>query len=152
MALPAFAAGCGFSPVYGPGGTATALYGKVWVADPTDQESYLYVQKVEQTLGQTQAPDYKLTYKIRTRVEGQAVTTTGDTTRYNLIGRVDYVLSNESDDTVVTQGYIENFVGYSATGSTVDTLSAERDAVRRLMVILADRTTEQLFLTADLSE
>ena len=39
---------------------------------------------------------------------------------------------------------MDNFVGYSATGTTVATLAAKRDATERLMTILADEIVLQL--------
>ena len=76
-------------------------------------------------------------------------TASGDITRYNLIGRVRYRLIRQSDEAVLADGKVENFAGYSASGSTVDTLSAERDAVRRLMVILADQLVTALYTSVD---
>lgn len=151
LLLLAFAlAGCGFEPVYGPGGSGAALYGKVLVDAPVDRESYLYVQGLEQSLGRSRDPLYRLDYAIVTADTGQAVTATGDITRYNLIGEVDFSLIRLSDETVIAEGRLDNFAGYSATGSTVDTLAAERDAVRRLMIILADQTVDRLLLVPDL--
>ena len=49
----------------------------------------------------------------------------------------------------MTSGTVNNFTAYSATGSTVATLAAERDALERLMVILGDQITTRLF-AADL--
>lgn len=49
----------------------------------------------------------------------------------------------------MTSGKIENFAAYSASGSTVDTLSAERDAVRRLMVILANQLVARIYTSVD---
>ena len=149
LALPVLLAGCGFEPVYGPGGTGTALYDSVEFATPGSREDFLYVQQLGVSLGRSQAPEYRLAYAIGTLDTGQAVTSTGDITRYNLIGEVDYVLTRIADETVVAEGRVDNFAGYSATGSTVDTLAAERDAVRRLMIILADQTAQRLFLTVD---
>jgi LPS-assembly lipoprotein len=50
----------------------------------------------------------------------------------------------------VTSGSVDNFTGYSATGTTVATLAAERDAQERLMTILADQIVTRL-LTLDLA-
>ncbi|MBL3565900.1 hypothetical protein JMM59_12930, partial [Rhodovulum sulfidophilum] len=45
---------------------------------------------------------------------------------------------------VVQSGEVDSFTAYSATGSTVATRTAERDAYRRLMVILADEMVTRL--------
>ena len=49
------------------------------------------------------------------------------------------------------KGEVENFTAYSTTGSTVETLAAERDARERLMMILASQITARLYAQADLA-
>ena len=151
LALPLLAAGCGFTPVYGPGGIGTELRGHILAVEPNSEEDYMLVRRLEEQLGRPADPLYLLDYRIVTAESGQAVTTSGDITRYNLVGRVFYSLVRTSDDAVMAAGDVENFTGYSASGSTVDTLSAERDAVRRLMVILADQLVAELYTSVDLS-
>ena len=82
--------------------------------------------------------------------EGLNIDTTGNIKRYDLIGAVDYVLRDLSDGRAVVTGRVENFTGYSTTGTTVATLAAEQDAQKRLMVILADQIVTRLY-AADLS-
>jgi LPS-assembly lipoprotein len=50
----------------------------------------------------------------------------------------------------VTSGQVENFVGSSATGTTVETLAGEQDAQKRLMKVIADQIIARLY-AADLS-
>ena len=66
------------------------------------------------------------------------------------IGKVDFALRNLSSGQIEVSGNVENFTGYSATGSTVATLAAERDAQKRLMVMLADQLVTRLY-AADLT-
>ena len=146
LGLPALAA-CGFEPVYGPGASARLLRGKVRVDAPDDQSSYLLVRNLEQRLGRPGVPDYRLSIEPTTTQQGQAVTVAGEITRYSIVGIVDYSLRNFESDTVVTQGRVRNFTGFSATGSTVETLAAESDALERLMEILADEITARLYST-----
>ena len=75
-----------------------------------------------------------------------------NTLDHKVRSKVDYVLQNITTQAIVASGSVDNFTGYSATGSTVETLAAERDARERLMVILADLVTAQLYATADLPE
>jgi len=147
-----FLAACGFTPVYAPGGTASALRGKVEVAAPDTVNSYLLVQNLEERLGRPNQPAYSLSLVLATGEQGQAVTASNETTRYSIVGKVDYVLSDISSKDIVASGSVDNFTGYSATGSTIETLASERDAHARLMVILADQITTQLYATADLPE
>jgi LPS-assembly lipoprotein len=50
----------------------------------------------------------------------------------------------------VISGSVDNFTSYSATGTTVATLAAERDAQERLMIQLADQIFVRL-ASAELS-
>lgn len=151
LMLPLALAACGFQPVYGPGGTASALQGRVVVDEPVDRNSFLLVQQLEFQLGQPTNPLYRLAPTLVVQSEDQAITTSGDITRYSLVGQLSYELIRLADETVVASGSVENFSGYSATGSTVETLAAERDAYRRLMTTLADQLVARLQVTADLS-
>ncbi|MHA6262958.1 LPS assembly lipoprotein LptE [Arenibacterium sp. CAU 1754] len=149
LMMPLALAACGFTPVYGPGGTASALRGRVAIDAPDTQASYLLVRNLEERLGRSASPAYRLAVKPTLTQQGQAVTAAGEITRFSIVGKADFTLHRMSDDTVVAKGAVDNFTGYSATGSTVETLAAESDARERLMVILADQITTRLY-TLDL--
>ncbi|MGJ8545757.1 MAG: LPS assembly lipoprotein LptE [Sulfitobacter sp.] len=134
---------CGFQPVYGPGGTATRLQDRIDVQEPSSRDGYLLTRQLETRLGR--GSDYSLSIDVTSEAEGLAINTAGDITRYNLIGSADYALTDRATGQIVTSGFVQNFTGYSATGSTVATLSAERDAQKRLMTILADQIVTRLF-------
>ena len=151
MMLPAALAACGFRPVYGPGGTGSALHGRIEVAAPETEESYLLVRELETRLGRASVPEYRLSYELRSWTQGQAVTPANETTRYSITGRAEYRLTRIADEKLVASGRVENFTGYSATGTTVETLASERDARERLMKILADQIASDILSTADLS-
>lgn len=136
--------GCGFTPVYGPNGAGTRLRGRVSLAAPTDDLSYALTGRLLETLGPSDAPAYGLSYTITTDQDGVGITQEQETTRYQVTGSADYVLTDLTTGAVVASGNVAGFTGYSATGSTVSTLSAARDARLRLMTILADRITDQL--------
>ena len=80
------------------------------------------------------------------------ITAEGAITFYSFVGQIDYKLHDIGRDTVVTTGSVDNFTGYSATGDTVETLAAQRDARERLMVILADQVVRDLYVQLDLPE
>ncbi|CUH86717.1 hypothetical protein PH5382_00630 [Phaeobacter sp. CECT 5382] len=149
--------GCGFTPVYAPGGGGTALYGQVSIQVPEQVDStgesnaYFLVRDLEERLGRNSSGDYDLGLTLATRQEGQAITAGNDITRYSIIGKAGYSLTRLSDGVIVSSGTETNFTGYSATGSTVETLAGERDAYERLMGILADQITSRILATADLA-
>lgn len=152
LMIPLVLSACGFQPVYGTGGTGSALRGKVEVSAPDDVESYWLVQNLEEDLGRntSSALEYDLAVTVATTQQGQAITASNEITRYSIIGSANYTLTNKASGQIVASGKVDNFTGYSATGSTVETLASERDARHRLMNILADQITTQLYATADL--
>lgn len=150
LLLPLALAACGFQPVYGPGGNGIALQNRVLVDDPENRFDYILTRELETRLGRARSPSYGLALTTIVTEEGLNIDTTGNIKRYDLIGAVDYVLRDLSDGRAVVTGRVENFTGYSTTGTTVATLAAEQDAQKRLMVILADQIVTRLY-AADLS-
>lgn len=150
LLLPlALIAACGFTPVYGPGGTGSALHNRVEVDAPSNQDSYLLVRELEERLGRGNDPAYALSLGIRITDARLAIDREGDTGRFNRIAKVDYSLRDLASGQIVTSGQVENFVGYSATGSTVETLAGEQDSRERLMNAIADQIVTRLY-AADL--
>lgn len=141
-------AGCGYTPVYGPGGSAEALRGQIAVDDPIDAEGFALVRQLERRLGLPGVPVYQLSASIAIDEDELGITRDQTITRYNVVGEVAYTLADASTGEAVTSGTASSFTSYSATGTTVATLSAQRDARERLMVILADQITAELLATS----
>ncbi|WP_209504984.1 MULTISPECIES: LPS assembly lipoprotein LptE [unclassified Ruegeria] len=154
LVMPLALAACGFQPVYAPGGSGSALFGRVAVSAPNTVESYLLVQNLEQQLGRSagSVSDYTLDVQVSTEIRGAAITTTNETTRYTIDGRAQYALKSNETGQVAASGTVTDFVGYSASGSTVSTLADERDAKERLMVILSGHIVNRLYSTPGLSK
>ena len=144
LLAPLALAACGFTPAYGPGGSAGKLTETVWVQDPTDRFAFDLVERLEERLGRPEAIRYDLSYTITTERVGVGITPDNKITRYNLKGVVDYALTDRATGVQVTGGRVQSFTAYSATGSTVAGLAAEEDAGYRLMRILADQIVARL--------
>jgi len=137
-------AGCGFRPAYGPGGVAADLRGRVAVDPPDTRDGFALVERLEERLGRAEAPLYRLSYRIATSREGLGVTGEQEITRYTVAGELFFQLRDLSTGAIAQSGSVTAFAAYSATGSSVATLAAERDAGRRLMVMLADQLVTRL--------
>jgi len=135
---------CGFQPAYGPKGGAQALRGRVLFADPGNENDFALLRRLEERLGRPEAPLYRLSYRLSVTEEGLAITPAQETTRYNVLGKADFSLTEIATGRVVLSGAVDNFTSYSATGTTVSTQTAKRDSYARLMVILADRIVGRL--------
>ena len=140
-------ASCGFTPVYGPNGAGTALQNQITVNEPQDRDDYWFTQRFEERMGRSANAKYDLVYNISTVEQGIAVNQEGNIERYDVLGRATYELRDAATDAVVSSGDVESFTGYSATGTSVASLAAERDARERLMIILADLLVTRLQAT-----
>ncbi|MGG7646192.1 LPS assembly lipoprotein LptE [Rhodovulum sp. YNF3179] len=142
-------AGCGFRPVYGPAGPAAGLMGQIAVDPAGTERGFALVGRLQERLGRAgAAAPYALAVSVETESEGIAITTTNEIGRFNLAGVARFALRDAARDVVLTEGTVENFTSYSATGSTVGTLAAERDAYDRLMRALADQIVTRLLASA----
>lgn len=137
-------AGCGFAPAYGPGGSATRLQNAILADDPKSGPDYILVRHLEDRLGRGTPARYGLSYATTLFEEAIAINTNNVTTRYNLLGVITFALRDLETGVVLTSGKVENFTGYSASGTTVATQAARRDATTRLMTILADQMVTRL--------
>jgi len=147
LALAALA-GCGFEPVYAPGGQGAGLRGRIDIATPADEEGYALVRRLEDRLGQGPAPDLRMDADIRITEDPVGYLPDGTISRYNVLGQVDWRLTRIADGAAVIHGSEKSFASYSATSTTVATIYAQRDARRRLMVILADRIAADIMARA----
>jgi LPS-assembly lipoprotein len=140
---------CGFTPVYGPGGAAEGLRGRISFDAPFDRAGFDLVRQLQNRLGQPTDARWRLSASIRRSEERIAVTSEGVANRFQILGQVDYALREIGTDRTVTSGSVETFVSYSATRTAVATRAARADAEARLMVILADQIADELLATAD---
>lgn len=152
LLMPLALAACGFQPVYAPGGSGSALDGRVEVSAPDTVESFLLVQNLERQLGRSASSGrtFGLNVGVSTTTQAAAITTSNETNRYTVTGQATYSLKSNETGQIVTSGIVTDFVAFSAAGSTVSTLADERDAIERLMVILSDQIVTRLYTTPDL--
>ena len=146
IALPCLAA-CGFEPVYGPGGSAEALRGRITFDPPRDSEGFALVRALEDRLGRPDTPEYLFTADIRVSEDELGITPADEITRYNVLGQVTFRVVDATGDQV-TGGTVDSFTAYSGTGTPVSTRVAREDARDRLMVILADKIVARLLSTS----
>ncbi len=145
--LPVVAA-CGFTPVYGPGGSAENIRGKIALQAATDKNTFALVGRLENRLGVASNANYRLSYTLTTSSEAFSIKGSTDTERFQVVGELNFQLTEIDNNTIVNSGAVNSFTSYSTTGSTVGTLSAELDAKDRLMVILADLLVDCLLVTS----
>ncbi|GAB4285838.1 MAG: LPS assembly lipoprotein LptE [Roseovarius sp.] len=141
-------AGCGFAPAFAPGGAATRLQGSILVDAPDSRPAYLLTRRIEERLGRADAPRYGLSYSIALADTPIAISSSNVITRYNKLGSITWALRDLDSEKVLASGKVDSFTSYSASGTTVATEAAERDAEARLMAILADQIITRLIADA----
>lgn len=141
-------AACGFSPVYGPEGAGTRLFGQIRTADPKTPDDFAFAGRIAERLGPDRAARFSLDYRLRIAVVPQAITPDEITSRYALNGTADFVLAEIGTGRRVAQGQVSGFTSYSTTGTTIATMAAEQDAHERLARMLADQVVTRLLATA----
>jgi len=141
-------AGCGYQPVYAPGGVARDLRGAILVDTPSDPTGFILVNELERRLGEPVSPRYRLSADIAVAEESLGITADQEITRFRLRGRATWAILDPATEETLTSGRAESFTSYSATATTVAVRSAKRDAEERLMVILADQIVTRIVSTA----
>jgi LPS-assembly lipoprotein len=135
-------AGCGFTPVYAPGGTGRALRGAVRAADPVTRADFQFVAALEDLLGRPERARFDLDYRIAvTRLDAGRVQGLG-ATRVILTGRADYTLAEAGLERA--RGHVSAEAVYSTTATQLATQTAAEDAELRLMRMLADALARRL--------
>lgn len=140
-------AGCGFTPVLGIGGGAASLQNAVQLDEPGNRFDFVMSQRIADRLGRPDTPRYSLTIAPVIDVDPAAFTPDRKILRYTINGTATFRLTELATGTV-TEGLVRSLTVYSATGTTVATLSAEEDARDRLAVLLADQIVSRLIATA----
>ncbi len=141
-------AGCGFSPVYAPGGAGLALRNQVFITPPNTRLGFELVARLEERLGRADAAVYELDHQIETTEDNLAITGANNITRVRINGTVTYTVVDTRTGAQVLADEASTFTAYSTTGTSVATAAAERDAEDRLMVALADQMVSRLLAAA----
>lgn len=139
-------AGCNFQPVYGPGGSGTAIRNQIRVADPSTRLEFALVARLDDRIGTGSA--YALDYAIDRSQRNVALDVNETINRINLVGTLSFTVRAAGSGVSVQSGEVSTFTSYATTASPVATESARRDAEDRLAVALADQLVTQLIAGA----
>lgn len=139
-------AGCGLTPVMDP--SSQRLYNQILIQAPVNRAEYELVRNLEAQLGAAKSARFALHYELKVTEDNIVVSAAQEISRYSLVGELEYSLLDK-DGAFLTRQTAKSFTGYSATGTTVATQRAQRDAYDRLMAILAGQVASAL-LTLDL--
>jgi LPS-assembly lipoprotein len=139
-------AGCGLTPVMDP--SSQRLYNQILIQAPVNRAEYELVRNLEAQLGAAKSARFALHYELKVTEDNIVVSAAQEISRSSLVGELEYSLL-DAVGAFLTRQTAKSFTGYSATGTTVATQRAQRDAYDRLMAILARQVASEL-LTLDL--
>lgn len=151
-ALPLTLAACGFSPLYDEGTPAAGMGGRVEVGVIEGEPGLAMRERLVTRLGPPDAPTHRLAVTLDYDTVGVALTRESVTTRFDVVGRASFALLPVDGGPAVLEGQVRAVTGVSAPDLPAATAfaveSAERDAERRLAVLLADRILMRMALSA----
>lgn len=134
-------AACEYEPVLDPG-DPPGVGVPIALAAPAGELQFFYRERLADRLGDAETADLTLTYSVETSVIQEAISPDRVTERFLINGLARWTLATTFEE--VASGDVTGSASYSNTGTTVSAAAAQRDAQRRLMVILADRTVSQI--------
>ncbi|MBC6442558.1 MAG: hypothetical protein GDA53_05420 [Rhodobacteraceae bacterium] len=143
--------GCGFTPVYRPGGAAAALRNQVAIGVTRGRAGFELREQLENRLGPA-VPDapWQLTFRLDITRTGVALTEEEGITRERLTGHAAFTVRHRGAHRggVVLRGRVRAVTAYSTTSATFASAAAATDARVRLARALADKIAERIALTA----
>lgn len=137
---------CGFQPLFARGDKSPAgqqVFHSIYV-DPiaAERAGYELRDSLMDLLDGTSRQDealYRLKVNLRQTIEGTAVETNGDITRYTYTMIAEYQLSNIHTGAEITKGSETSVEGYDVVASPYATLVARQDAQKAAAQDVADR-------------
>lgn len=148
IALSLALGGCGFTPIYSEGSSASGLRGKIEIAAGKGRESFEMRERLIERFGFATDPRYALAFSYEVESDGLAVSGTAEITRYNLKGVSVFKVTDIATGKVVFSATVKSITAYSATSETYPTRVAEQDAHSRLALALADQIVTRISSTS----
>lgn len=144
--------GCGFQPLYSQGSPAAEMIGRVEVGLIDSEPGFVMRERLTERLGAPIDPSHRLEVELDLERVGVALTEQDVTTRFNIVGEASFQLTPLAGGPAIDFDPVISIAGYSApesqTASAFASLSAQRDAERRVARALADLVVMRLALTA----
>jgi len=135
-------AGCGFTPLYAPGGTLNELQGRVRMADPKTRNDFVLKGDLEDRLGS--GSDFDLGWTMKLNESDAGITPDQVITRRMISGSLTFTLTDVATGAVLMTGTVPGNTSYGTTSTTASTAFARTAAFDRLMVIFADEIVTRL--------
>ncbi|MBD8678281.1 LPS assembly lipoprotein LptE [Sphingomonas sp. CFBP 13720] len=149
LALGLLLAGCGLRPLYGGGesGAVRQTLSGVEVAPITGQNGWLVANALRDRLRQEGPARYRLEIRLDDDITGLGIRRDDSITRERRTLRARYQLVDLSNGQVRLDATAGSDAGIDVVTSEYATIAAERSALERLSLIVADQIVTRIALT-----
>ena len=139
-----FIPACGLSPVYNEN-SAPKLVQQISIQEPNTQNEFIFYSHLVDRFGDL-GDKYVLNYVISTSKKDKALDFDGTVHRVEISGSVSFNLNDKEKGTRFLSETEEMYLSYSNAGSTAAVLNAERTTNKQLIVLLADKVADRVFI------
>ena len=139
-----FFTACGFSPVY-TDKNHSKLLGQIDIQEPKTENDFIFYSHLIDRFGEM-GDKYILKYTISTVKADKALNFDGTVHRIEIYGSVSFNLRDMKNGIEILSDKEEMYLSYSNSGSTAAVLNAERITNKQLVILLAEKVTDQVSL------
>ena len=136
---------CGFSPLYTNNNFAS-LIGKIDLQEPNSQNEFVFYSQLKNRFSEDTSK-YILNYAITTSKKDSALSFDGTVHRIEISGSVAFSLKEKGSGLEILSDKEELSLSYSNFGSTAAVLNVERTTNKQLVVQLANKVADRIYLT-----
>lgn len=151
LGLGLMLAGCGLRPLYGGGesGAVRQMLSGVEVAPIAGQNGWLVANALRDRLRSEGPARYRLEIRLDDNITGLGIRRDDSITRERRTLRARYQLVDLSNGAVTIDATAGSDAGIDVVRSEYATIAAERTALERLSVIVADQIVTRIALTTN---
>ena len=140
-----FIASCDFEPAWiAKDNKIKILWQKVNLKEPITSNEFRLNRYLTSRIGDAKDAKFSLEYELFTETKRTALSFDGKAYRIRILGEIKFSLLHSEKDTVLLSSSVKDSLGYSDAILAVTDQASERDAYKRLMVLLGDRMVDEL--------
>ena len=140
-----FIASCAFEPAWiAKDNKIKILWQRVDLREPITSNEFRLNRYLASRIGDAEDAEFFLEYELFTETKRTALSFDGKANRIRILGEVKFSLIHSEKDTILLSSSVKDSLGYSDAILAVTDQASERDAYKRLMVLLGDRMVDEL--------
>ena len=148
-----FIASCSFEPAWiAKDNKIKNLWQRVDIKEPTTSNEFRLNRYLASRIGLARDAEFFLEYELFTETKRTALSFDGKAYRIRILGEVKFSLLHSQKDTILLSSSVKDSLGYSDAILAVTDQASERDAYKRLMVLLGDRIVDELLSSKIMSD